>query len=618
VTRRAKSVSSAGASRASSASKPKRTRSGKASFNWLAGSLIVLAAILRFYHLATQEIWLDEAFSGLLVQRPAMLPLIASESNPPLYWLILKGFCSVFGNRPEVLRALSALFSAVSVAVVTFYAARVVNRRFALGAGLFLALSPYSLYYAQEARAYSLLILLSLVMLLSCYHAVTQKSRAAVVAFALSVLAAGFTHYLVAFTLLPLTLWLIARVRQRPDERNVIRWLLISMAAAAGLCALWAAPSFLRQGTSDPHLWLVDEWRHVDKLWLVPRSLLVLLLGSAEGLTPLFMKQWTTLIQPVGLVIAALGAFAVGLTLALRDGRGFGGRHASHLEDEPPGIAAAGGASKSGGAGGVVGPPAAVGCPAAVDPTGSLGWLLLAAILLSLGTLFAVSFLKPLYVVARYDVVAFGYVVLLCGWIGDRVATLVPSSRHIGWTAAAAFLSCLGYKDQLYYASPSVFHDHDAQVTARLLDDYVGVQDAVVLTGMRGPSVLYYLSALGYQWDGQYCSDSARGRVFECHVLPYTDTGAPFVMGGTVTTPVTADSAVADLQPLLARKTRPVVWLALSLQREPVNELINRHLEVLLHRYGYGARLPSPELTRYQVLKYQPTGVARVAVNSTE
>jgi hypothetical protein len=612
MTRRAKSVSSAGAPRASSASTPERTRSGKASFNWIAGSLIVLAAILRFYHLGTQEVWLDEAFSGLLVQRPAILPLIASESNPPLYWLILKGFCSVFGTTPEALRALSALFSALSVAVVTFYAARVVNRRFALGAGLFLALSPYSLYYAQEARAYSLLILLSLVMLLSCYHAVTKKSRAAVVAFALSVLAAGFTHYLVAFTLLPATLWLIARLRQRPDERNIIRWLLISMAAAAGLCALWAAPSFLRQGTSDPHLWVVDEWIHVDKFWLVPRSLLVLLLGSAEGLTPLFMKQWTTLIQPVGLVIAALGAFAVGLGLALRNGSGFGGRHAGRSEDEPPGPAAAGKASKTGGAGGVVG------SPAAVDPTGSLGWLLLAAILLSLGTLFAVSFLKPLYVVARYDVVAFGYVVLLCGWIGDRVATLVPSIRHIGWTAAAVFLSCLACKDQLYYASPSVFHDHDAQVTARLLDDYVGVQDAVVLTGMRGPSVLYYLSALGYQWDGRYCSNSARGKVFECHVLPYTDTGAPFVMGGTVTTPVTADSAVADLQPLVAQKTRPVVWLALSLQRQPVNELINRHLEVLLHRYGYGVRLPSSELARYQVLKYQPTGVARVAVNSTE
>ncbi len=597
MTRRAKSVSSAGAL---PASKPKPTRSANAAFNWLAGSLIVLAAILRFYHLATQEVWLDEAFSGLLVQRPAILPLIASESNPPLYWLILKGFCSVFGNRPEALRALSAIFSAVSVAVVTLYAARVVNRRFALGAGLFLALSPYSLYYAQEARAYSLLILLSLVMLLSCYHAVTKQSRAAVVAFALSVLAAGFTHYLVAFTLLPLALWLIARVRQRPDERSVIRWLLISMAAAAGLCALWAAPSFLRQGTSDPHLWVADEWSHVDKFWLVPRSLLVLLLGSAEGLTPLFMKQWTTLIQPVGLVIAVLGAFAVGLGLALWDGRGSGGRHAGRSEDEPPRTAAA------------------VGRSAAVDPTGSFGWLLLAAILLSLGTLFAVSFLKPLYVVARYDVVAFGYVVLLCGWIGDRVATLVPSIRHIGWTAAAIFLSCLGFKDQLYYASPSVFHDHDAQVTARLLDDYVGVQDAVVLTGMRGPSVLYYLSALGYQWDGRYCSNSARGKVFECHVLPYTDTGAPFVMGGTVTTPVTADSAVADLQPLVAQKTRPVVWLALSLQRQPVNELINRHLEVLLHRYGYGVRLPSPELTRYQVLKYQPTGVARVAVNSTE
>jgi len=116
--------------------------------------------------------------------------LIASESNPPLYWLMLKGFLLCFREQTRSPPCAVGDLQRVSVAVVTLYAARVVTGVSRSG-GPVSGLSPYSLYYAQEARAYSLLILLSLVMLLSCYHAVTKKSRAAVVAFALSVLAAG-------------------------------------------------------------------------------------------------------------------------------------------------------------------------------------------------------------------------------------------------------------------------------------------------------------------------------------------------------------------------------------------------------------------------------------------
>jgi hypothetical protein len=51
------------------------------------------------------------------------------------------------------------------------------------------------------------------------------------------------------------------------------------------------------------------------------------------------------------------------------------------------------------------------------------------------------------------------------------------------------------------------------------------------------------------------------------------------------------------------------VWLVLSRQREPINDIINRHLDVLLHRYRYVDR-SQPELRQYQLLHYQPVQTA--------
>jgi hypothetical protein len=405
-------------------------------------------------------------------------------------------------------------------------------------------------------------------ILLSCYDAVIRRSRPAVRVFGTAVLAAGFTHYFVAFTLLPVVLWLGSRWACHPDtqERAIIQRLLVALAAAAVVCAIWAVPAFLRQGASDPHLWIADQWKHLDKLWLVPRSVLVLLVGSAQGLTPLFMKQWTLLSQPTGFVLTALAAYAVALGLAWV------------------------GARKE----------------RADAFSGRLGMLLIIGAVLPLGVLFGVSFVKPLYVVARYDVVAFAYVVLLAGWLAERLSGLRARSLCPALAAAAVFVMCLGYKDWLYYEAPPIFQDYDAATSADLIDGHVGQGETVVFTGMRGPSVLYYLSARGYEWDGRYCHNAARQLTFECRILPYTDTGVPFVMGGTVTTPVTADTAVADLEPVLTRQSRPPVWLVLSRQREPVNDTINRHLDVLLHRYRYVERSLQPELRRYQLLKFQP------------
>jgi uncharacterized membrane protein len=60
----------------------------------------------------TQNLWRDEAFSYLLAKEPIskMLPLTAGDFSPPLYYIVLHYWMSIFGTSEVALRSLSTLF----------------------------------------------------------------------------------------------------------------------------------------------------------------------------------------------------------------------------------------------------------------------------------------------------------------------------------------------------------------------------------------------------------------------------------------------------------------------------------------------------------------------------
>jgi hypothetical protein len=530
----------------------------------IATILIATAVALRWYRLGTEPVWLDEAYSALLIRQPSLAQAMADESNPPLYFLLLKGFCALFGDSPEALRTLSVLFGGAAVAAVVLYAARARSLWFALGAGVLLALSPYSLYYSQEARPYSLLILELLVALGACQHALKHGSRGAVVAFALAVLAAGYTHYFAVLALLPVALWLTYGLATGAEDRARSGLLLATLAVDAVLCAIWALPSLLRQRTFDAHLWVAEQWQHLPKAWIVPRSLLVLLLGSSQGLTPLFMKQWTALAEPRLLTGVALAACLVALGCA------FG--RAKRATDQ--------------------------------GPSRWTGALLFGAILLPLAALLALSFLKPLYVVGRYDVVAFPYLVWLGGWVVERLGVAPALPRIAGLVSAAILAVCLGVKDGLFFTADPARHEYDAARTAALLDRSVHDREMLVFPGLRGTPVLYYLTQAGYDWDGEHCHNAARDLTLDCRILPYTDTGVPFAMNASVTTPVTPQSVLADFTALLT-DAPPSLWWVTPRELDKRDAGIELQAQVALHRNAYARDILSQEQRDFGLKRFQ-------------
>lgn len=129
-------------------------------------AILLLAAFLRFHLLDAQSFWNDEGNSARLSERPvaAIIEGTASDIHPPLYYLALRGWRELAGEKEFGLRSFSAFVGVLSVAAVVGLA-RILNRAPAstsLLAGLVAAFSPVLVYYSQETRMYGLIGLLAL------------------------------------------------------------------------------------------------------------------------------------------------------------------------------------------------------------------------------------------------------------------------------------------------------------------------------------------------------------------------------------------------------------------------------------------------------------------------
>ena len=166
--------------------------------------LVALAACLRFYGIGHQGFWFDEANTAQLVRfTPGrMLGLLpGSESTPPLYYCVAWVWARLWGDGEAGLRSLSAVFGVAAVPVAYAAARALWDERAGLVAALLIAVNPYLVWYSQEARSYSLLVLL-------CLTTVWLLATKRYAWWAVAAVAALCTHYFAIFVLLPEGLWL--------------------------------------------------------------------------------------------------------------------------------------------------------------------------------------------------------------------------------------------------------------------------------------------------------------------------------------------------------------------------------------------------------------------------
>ena len=128
--------------------------------------ILVLGIGLRLVNL-NQSLWLDEASQALMSIKSVGEIWFGrpGDFHPPLFYLLSHYWMQI--NNSEVwLRLLSVLFGSTSVWLIYFLARNLAGEKFALFSALFLSINPYHVYYSQEFRGYSLLVMLGLLSMI--------------------------------------------------------------------------------------------------------------------------------------------------------------------------------------------------------------------------------------------------------------------------------------------------------------------------------------------------------------------------------------------------------------------------------------------------------------------
>jgi hypothetical protein len=203
-----------------------------------------LAGVLRFNSLAAKSFWFDEGVSVAIARLDwynfARI-LWRREANMSLYYFLLHHWLH-FGGSEYFVRALSVLFAIASVPAIYLLGRRLFDPRVGLTAAALLAVNAYHVQYSQEARSYSLMVLLCLLSslyFLKCLDEPSGRNRALyVISSVLAVYAQFFSGLLVIAQWISLSLLdreqAAAQVRRTKKD---FRWIAVLVSPAIAFVA---------------------------------------------------------------------------------------------------------------------------------------------------------------------------------------------------------------------------------------------------------------------------------------------------------------------------------------------------------------------------------------------
>ncbi|MFA6129945.1 MAG: glycosyltransferase family 39 protein [Candidatus Omnitrophota bacterium] len=125
--------------------------------------------------------------------------LLDTDTHPPLYFWIMYIWMKLFGDSLFVVRFFSVLMGIFAIFLVYRIGLRLFNPRVAVFCALFAAISPFSVRYSQEARAYSLIMAIGLLSSLFLLRLEKNNKNWDAFWFAVFSTLGLYTHYFYAF-----------------------------------------------------------------------------------------------------------------------------------------------------------------------------------------------------------------------------------------------------------------------------------------------------------------------------------------------------------------------------------------------------------------------------------
>jgi mannosyltransferase len=170
-------------SRHMTATGPGRVFVKQASFAWVAPALLLLTVavgtVLRLHLLSKRDLWVDEALSVFLARLPwrdFWQALWNFQANMSFYYLLLRAWLQL-GDGEAIVRGMSVLFGVAAIPAIYMLGKHCFGSRAAIAAATLSAVNLFEIRYSQEARGYSLLMLLVILATYFFVRAVASPDR---------------------------------------------------------------------------------------------------------------------------------------------------------------------------------------------------------------------------------------------------------------------------------------------------------------------------------------------------------------------------------------------------------------------------------------------------------
>ena len=291
-------------------------------FDAVLGLVIALGAAVRFVGIGAQSLWYDEVSTRVIVTTPIahlFNEVRIREGTPPLYYALAAVWTRVVGTDDAKLRSFSAIVGTLAIPVVYAVVRELgLTRRAARIAASLVAVNPFLVWYSQEARAYSLLVLCAALTMLAFARAWTLGRTIDCWYFGAAAALALAVHYFALFFVAPATIALL--IERRGSWRRVLAGLipLGVVATPLGFLALDQQSHNLQQWIGDWSLEfrLRESGRHLligpiaprAWLWVVVAGAGLIGIGLAVGASDRLTRHTARVLIAIGTSAALLPA----------------------------------------------------------------------------------------------------------------------------------------------------------------------------------------------------------------------------------------------------------------------------------------------------------------------
>jgi mannosyltransferase len=173
---------------------------------WVLTGLMGLAFALRVMGLDFQSLWRDEVDAVRFASKPLsglLHTFVEPGQNGPLYYLLLRPWLELAGDGEFALRFFSIIFGVLAVPLFYRLARRLFPRlsTIALLAALLAATSPYLIWYSQEGKMYTLVVVLVLLSMDNYLAALEQGGWHHWLVYVLVTSVAFYVHLIAALVI---------------------------------------------------------------------------------------------------------------------------------------------------------------------------------------------------------------------------------------------------------------------------------------------------------------------------------------------------------------------------------------------------------------------------------